>query len=227
MSGEPTRADLALRIDHTLLASEPTSVQIDHLCDACLERGYFAACVEPGWVRRCARRLTGGKTVVVAAVGFGQLTAGASDKAPQARRALEDGAAEIDIPVDLAALIAGDKKAVVGDIAAVVEAAKRVNEDAIVKVIFDTPTLSNNQIIFGCRCAAEAQADFVGGSAGVHSTGAVTADHIALLRKHSAPIKVKAGGVLADLRNALAMIEAGADRLGVLAGASLDGTRAL
>ena len=227
MSATPTRADLARRIDHTLLAPEATPAQIDHLCDACLERGYFAACVEPGWVRHCARRLTGGETVVVAAVGFGQPTAAASNKGLQARRALEDGAAEIDMFADLAALIVGDKKAVVRDIASVVEAAKRVNQDAIVKVILETPALTNDQIIFGCRCVAEAQADFVGAGAGVHSTGAVTAGHVVLLRKHSAPIKVKAGGVSDDLKNALAMIEAGADRLGVLAGANLDGTRAL
>ena len=128
---------------------------------------------------------------------------------------------------DLAALIVGDKKAVVRDIASVVEAAKRVNQDAIVKVILETPALTNDQIIFGCRCVAEAQADFVGASDGVHSTGAVTAGHVVLLRKHSAPIKVKAGGVSDDLKNALAMIEAGADRLGVLAEATVNRTRPL
>jgi deoxyribose-phosphate aldolase len=227
VSAEPTRAALARRIDHTLLAPETTPAQIERLCSACLEQGYFAACVEPGWVGRCARRLAGGKTVVVAAIGLGQPTATAGDKALQAKRAMEDGAAEVDMIVDLASLIAGDKNAVVSDIAAVIEAAKRVNEDAIVKVILETPALNNDQIIFGCRCAAEAQADFVGAGGGLHSTGAATIGHVALLRKHSAPIGVKAGGLLDDPKTALEMIEAGADRLGVLAGGATDGTRLL
>ena len=103
------------------------------------------------------------------------------------------------------------------DIAAVVAATKRANQRASVKVILETRALTNEQIILGCRCVAEGQADYVKTSTGFHANGGATVEHVALLRKHAAPLKVKAAGGIRDLKNALAMIEAGADRLGMSA----------
>lgn len=117
--------------------------------------------------------------------------------------------------VNLAALMAGDRAGVSADIGGVVEAVRRVNGDALVKVILETRALSDDRIILGCRCTAEAQADFVKTSTGFHPAGGATVEHVALLRKHAAPIRVKASGGIRDLPTALAMLNAGADRLGL------------
>jgi len=138
-------------------------------------------------------------------------------KAEEARRAVEQGAREVDMVVNLGALIAGDRPTVVGDIAAVVETTKRANPAALVKVILETRALTDEQIILGCQCCIEARADFVKTSTGFHAKGGATVEHAALLKKHAAPLKVKAAGGIRDLPTALAMLEAGADRLGMSA----------
>jgi deoxyribose-phosphate aldolase len=212
------RRELAARIDHTLLKPEATAEQIDRLCDECREFDFAAACVNPVWVRRCAARLERSNTAVCCVVGFPLGASLSETKADEARRAVEAGAREIDMVVNLGALIAGDRKAVSADIEAVVAATKRTDPDATVKVILETRALATEQIILGCRCVAEAQADYVKTSTGFHPAGGATVEHVALLRKHAAPLKVKAAGGIRDLLTALAMLEAGASRLGMSAG---------
>ncbi|MCG3125933.1 MAG: Deoxyribose-phosphate aldolase 2 [Phycisphaerae bacterium] len=212
-----TRAELARIIDHTLLKPEATAEQVDRLCDECLEHGFFCACLNPAWVERAVRRLERGRTVVASVAGFPLGASLPESKALEARRAVEQGAREVDMVVNLAELIAGRREAAVRDIAAVVDATKRADSRALVKVILETRALSDEQIILGCRSVAEAQADFVKTSTGFHAAGGATVEHVALLRKHSAPIQVKAAGGIRDLATALAMVEAGADRLGMSA----------
>ncbi|MFN0135502.1 MAG: deoxyribose-phosphate aldolase [Phycisphaerae bacterium] len=213
--------ELARRIDHTILKPEATCAQVDKLCDEAREFGFVAVCVNPCWVELCARRLAGSATSVCTVAGFPLGASISEAKAFEARRAVEQGALEVDMVVNLADLITGDHKAVTRDIEAVVAATKRANEHAIVKVILETRALTEEQIIMGCRCVAEAQADFVKTSTGFHANGGATVEHVALLRRHSAPIKVKAAGGIRDLKTALAMIEAGADRLGMSASAAV------
>lgn len=212
-----TRADLARLIDHTVLKPETTREQIDRLCDECVEYGFFAACVNPIWVRRCVERLSGTSTAVCSVAGFPLGATSPGAKALETRLAVEEGAREVDMVVNLADLIAGDRSAVVRDIRSVVEAARRANDQALVKVILETRVLTEQQIVLGCRCVAEAQADFVKTSTGFHAAGGATVEHVALLHKHSAPIRVKAAGGIRDLRTALAMVEAGAARIGMSA----------
>lgn len=212
-----TRAELARIIDHTLLKPEATVEQIDRLCDECLEHGFFCACLNPVWVEHAVRRLERGATVVASVAGFPLGASLPESKALEARRAVEQGAREVDMVVNLAELIAGRRDAVTRDIAAVVDATKRADSRALVKVILETRALSDEQLILGCRCVAEAQADFVKTSTGFHAAGGATVEHVALLRKHSAPILVKAAGGIRDLATALAMVESGADRLGMSA----------
>jgi len=212
-----TRAELARLIDHTLLTPEATADQVDRLCDECLRHNFFAACVNPVWVPRCVERLRGSQTRVATVAGFPLGATTTQAKALEARLAIEQGAAEVDLVVNLGALLAGDRTTVVRDIVAVVDAVKRVDDDALVKVILETRALTDAQIILGCRCVAEAQADFVKTSTGFHPAGGATVEHVALLHKHAAPIKVKAAGGIRHLPTALAMIEAGAARLGLSA----------
>jgi deoxyribose-phosphate aldolase len=216
-----SRAELARYIDHTLLKPEATAEQIDRLCEECLVHSFAAACVNPVWVARCAGQLAHDSTAVASVVGF---PLGASEpdvKAYEALTAIEQGASEIDMVVNLGALIAGEQQAVTEDIATVIESVRRAAPEALVKVILETRALDEAQIILGCRCAAEADADFVKTSTGFHPAGGATEAHVALLRKHAAPLRVKASGGIRDLRTALSMINAGADRLGMSAGVAV------
>lgn len=212
-----TRIELARLIDHTLLKPEATAQQIDRLCDECLQYGFYAACVNPAWVERCVRRLAESSTCVASVAGFPLGASLSATKADEARRVVEHGATEVDMVVNVGALIAGDEAAVVRDIEMVVSAVKRTNESALVKVILETSALTDEQIVLGCHCAAEALADFVKTSTGFHPAGGATVEHVALLRRHASPLKVKAAGGIRDVQTALAMIEAGADRLGMSA----------
>ena len=218
MSGLPqTPAELARFIDHTVLKPETTVEQIDRLCDECVEHGFCAACVNPVWVSRCVQRLARSQTVVASVAGFPLGASLTATKAGEARRAVEQGAMEVDMVANMGALVAGDADTVRRDIEAVVSATVGANSKALVKVILETRALTDEQIILGCRCAAEAQADFVKTSTGFHPAGGATVAQVALLREHAVPLKVKAAGGIRDLKTALAMIEAGADRLGMSA----------
>lgn len=212
-----TRRELAAMIDHTVLKPETTQKQVDQLCDECLQYGFFGACVQPVWVEHCVRRLSGGRSCVASVAGFPHGASLPQAKALEARLAVEQGAREVDMVVHVGDLVALRRDAVVRDIAGVVDAAKRANPSALVKVILETAALTDEQIILGCRCVAEAQADFVKTSTGFHPAGGASAAHVALLHKHAAPIKVKASGGIRDLATAQAMIAAGASRLGLSA----------
>ncbi|MGD8453537.1 MAG: deoxyribose-phosphate aldolase [Phycisphaerae bacterium] len=212
-----TRTTLARTIDHTLLKPEATAAQIDCLCDECREFNFYAACVNPVWVARCVERLAGSGTCVASVVGFPLGATTPAAKALEARLAVEQGAAEVDMVVNLGALIAGEEATVAEDIAAVVEAARGANPHALVKVILETRALTDEQIILGCRCAVEAGAHFVKTSTGFHAGGGATVEHVALLHKHAGNLGVKAAGGIRDLPTAQAMLAAGATRLGMSA----------
>ncbi len=212
-----TRAELARLIDHTQLKPDATQSHVERLCAECLQFGFAAACVNPLWVPLCVGRLEGSSTAVATVAGFPLGAVPARTKAFEAQQAVEQGAREIDMVVNIGALIAGDADAVRKDIMAVVAAAKGAHADAVVKVILETRALTEAQAALGCRCAVEARADYVKTSTGFHAAGGATIAHVARLRKLANPLKVKAAGGIRDLPTALAMIEAGADRLGLSA----------
>lgn len=216
-----TRADLARRIDHTLLKPEATQVDIGKLCDECLRYHFAAACVNGYWISSCAARLAGSSTAVAAVVGFplGAMTTEA--KVFETTTSVAHGAREIDMVVNLGALSAGDRTATTRDIAAVVDAAKQVNQGAQVKVILETAALDDDKIKLGCECAAAAHADYVKTSSGFHPAGGATVRHVQLLREYAGDMQVKAAGGIRDLATAQSMIEAGADRLGMSASVAI------
>ncbi len=214
------RTTLARAIDHTLLKPEATQAQIDQLCAECLEYDFAAVCVNPCWVPFCAERLAG-RAAVATVAGFPLGAATSETKAFEAREAVAQGAVEIDMVVNLGALKAGRHDIVKDDIEAVVRATKSQREEALVKVILETAALTTDEVIAGCRCAAEAQADYVKTSTGFHPAGGATIEAVQLLYKHASPIKVKASGGIRDLAAATAMLEAGAARLGMSAGVAV------
>jgi len=216
-----TRAELARLIDHTLLKPEARASDVARLCDEGLEHGFYSVCVNPWWVPECVRRVGGSPVRVCTVAGFPLGATMPEQKAYEARLAVAAGASEIDMVANIGALRDGQRDVVVRDIAAVVDAAKSANPDALVKVIVETRALTEPEMILACRCVAEAQADFIKTSTGFHPAGGATAEHVAFLKRHIAPIRVKASGGIRDLATALAMLEAGADRLGMSAGVTV------
>ncbi|MCZ6651534.1 MAG: deoxyribose-phosphate aldolase [Planctomycetota bacterium] len=212
-----TPQQLAAMIDHTLLRPEVTCPQIDRLCAQALKHGFCAVCVNPVYVSQAARRLTGSPVVVASVAGFPLGANTTAAKIEDARQAIDAGAREIDMVLQLGALIAGEKNRVRDDIAAVADVVHAASPDHVLKVILETAALSPELIALGCRCCAEAQVDFIKTSSGFHPAGGATEQAVATLKKLATPIKIKAAGGIGDLKTALSMIEAGADRLGMSA----------
>ncbi|MCG3130325.1 MAG: Deoxyribose-phosphate aldolase 1 [Phycisphaerae bacterium] len=216
-----TRHQIAATIDHTLLAAQATPEEIDRLCDEAREQGFFAVCLNPVHVARAKRRLSGSQVKVATVAGF-PLGATRSDlKADEARRAIEDGADEVDMVVALGHLIAGDAAHVRRDIEAVAHAVHGCGSGRLLKVILETSALLPDQIILGCRCAAEGEADFVKTSTGFHPSGGATVEAVRLLHRHASPLKVKASGGIRDRATLTAMLEAGASRIGTSSGVKI------
>jgi deoxyribose-phosphate aldolase len=214
-----TAAELARRIDHTALKPETTRADVERLCRETREHAFAAACVAPVWVRDAARCLGGAGPRVCAVIAFPHGAETAGGKADAARRALEDGARELDMVIALGLLKSGDGGAVERDIRGVVEAARPFG--AIVKVILETALLSDEEKVLGCRLAEAAGADFVKTSTGFGPGGATVADVALLARTVGGRLGVKASGGIRSLDFALALIDAGATRLGCSASVGL------
>lgn len=225
-----TRAELARLIDHTLLRPEAGEAQIDRLCDEALEHGFAAVCINPIWVERCARRIAAAAVrtapLVCSVAGFPLGAVCTQTKADEAALAIAHGAREVDMVIHIADAIAGRRDALTRDIATVVHAVRHADPAAHVKVILETRALTDAQIALACECCVAARADFVKTSTGFHTSGGATVEHVALLRKHAPGLRVKAAGGIRDLATALAMIEAGADRLGMSASVAVLGEMA-
>jgi deoxyribose-phosphate aldolase len=211
--------EIAGLIDHTLLKPEATQAQIETLCAEAREHGFASVCVNPCWVRLCADRLRGWPPKVCTVVGFPLGATLADVKAFEAARAIADGAAEVDMVMNVGALKSGHYREVERDVAAVVDACRRGG--AILKVILETALLDDDEKVKACVIAKAAGADFVKTSTGFGPGGATAAD-VALMRRVVGPeMGVKAAGGVRDLAAAQAMIEAGADRIGASVGVKI------
>lgn len=208
--------DVSGYIDHTLLKPEATRAEIEKLCDEARTFSFASVCVNPTWVKDCAFALHGSAVKVCTVVGF-PLGATLPDvKAYETRRAIFDGATEIDMVINIGALKSNDNDTVQRDIRAVVEAAHEAC--AIVKVIIETALLTDEEKIRACLLARQAGADFVKTSTGFSRGGATVADIELMRRTVGAEMGVKAAGGVKDLTAAREMIAAGATRLGASAG---------
>lgn len=204
-------------IDHTILKATATRADIERLCDEAIEHSFASVCVNTCWVPLCAERLANSEVEVCCVVGF-PLGAMATDpKAYEARWAVDNGADEVDMVLNVGWLLAGEDDAVRADIAAVVEAA----QGRCVKVILETCYLNDEQIERACRLSVEAHATFVKTSTGF-GTGGATVHDVALMAKAvNGAAKVKASGGIHTAEEAAAMVEAGADRIGTSSGIAI------
>jgi len=210
--------NIAKMIDHTLLKANTTKAQIVQLCEEAKEHGFASVCVNPTWVATAAELLTGTDVNVCTVIGFPLGANTPETKAFETKDAIEKGATEVDMVINIGALKDGDDELVERDIRAVVEAAKG---KALVKVIIETCLLTEEEKVRACRLAVQAGADYVKTSTGF-STGGATVEDIALMRKTVGPnIGVKASGGVRDLQGAEAMIAAGATRIGTSSGVAI------
>ena len=208
--------DLARYIDHTLLKPDATAADVDRLCDEAIEHGFAAVCINPTWVRRAADRVRGTDVAVASVIGFPFGASTSEVKAMEARRAIRDGAREIDMVLNIGALRSGMRDLVREDIAKVSDACHE--SGALNKVIIETALLTDQEKVVACRLAKEAKADFVKTSTGYASGGATVFD-VALMREAVGPrIGVKASGGIRTRDDVEEMIAAGATRIGASAG---------
>ncbi len=209
--------NLAKYIDHTILKPDATKEDIRILCEEAKTYGFASVCVNPYWVSYAKQLLQDTDVAICTVVGFPLGATPACVKAYETSQAIEDGADEIDMVINIGALKSQDTQTVLEDIKAVVKASKQ----KLVKVIIETCLLTDEQKRLACRLALEAQADFVKTSTGFSSHGA-TLEDVALMKsvvKDQA--KVKASGGIRDYATAMSMIEAGASRLGTSSGVKI------
>jgi len=208
---------LSSYIDHTLLKADATEGQIRKLCAEALEQKFYAVCVNGSRVR-LARQFLGNAPVKIAAVvGFPLGAMETSSKAQETSGAVGNGADEIDMVINIGQLKDGNTEAVLEDIRAVVRAAA----GRPVKAIIETALLTNEQKVLACKLAVEAGATFVKTSTGFGSTGATVEDVKLMRATVGRNIGVKASGGIKDRQMALAMIEAGATRIGTSSGVAI------
>ncbi len=215
-SGEDCSPEcLGSLIDHTLLKPGATMRDIDQLCGEAAEHRFKSVCVNPGWVERCARKLSGTGVAVCTVIGFPLGATTTETKAFEARQAQDNGARELDMVIHVGRLKGGDHDYVHKDIQAVCGARR---SGTLVKVIIETCLLTDEEKKVACELARQAGADFVKTSTGFAGGGATVAD-VALMRQavgHS--LGVKASGGVKSRDDLMAMVKAGATRIGASAG---------
>jgi deoxyribose-phosphate aldolase len=213
-----TAAEMAQYIDHTLLKPEATPDALAKLCAEAISYGFKAVCVNSGNVAYVAGKLQGSNVAVCTVVGFPLGAMQTRAKAFEAENAVAEGAAELDMVLNIGALKSGDLKAVEADIKAVREVAE---SPIVLKVIIETGLLTAEEKIKACELTKNAGADFVKTCTGFSSGGA-TVEDVALMREVvGQEMSVKASGGIKDWSTALTMIKAGADRIGTSSGVGI------
>jgi deoxyribose-phosphate aldolase len=214
-SGAPAGTVAAL-IDHTLLKPDASQPDIETLCREAAEFGFATVCVNPTWVGTCARLLKGSRVLVCSVVGFPLGATTCDVKNYETRRAIFDGAREIDMVINVGALKSGQLQLVERDIAAVAEPCR--DAGVISKVIIEAALLTDEEKVAACTLAKAAGADFVKTSTGFGPGGATAADVALMRRVVGDEMGVKAAGGVRDLQALNAMVSAGASRVGASAG---------
>jgi deoxyribose-phosphate aldolase len=215
-----SKKELAKMIDSTDVRATATRNEIEALCKEAVHYGIGCVCVNPVYVKFAAALLKGSSVRLCSTVGFPFGTSLPDIKALEAIKAIEDGAHELDMVISLSALKSGDYEAVKQDIRAVVDA-KGLSEDIVIKVIIETAQLTPSEKLTACRLAKEAGADFVKTSTGFFGGGATVEDVRLMRQAVGKDIGVKAAGGIRTYAEALAMIEAGANRIGTSSAAAI------
>lgn len=210
-SSHITPKELAGYIDHTLLKPGATQEQFEQLCDEALHYKFKSVCVNSSWVSFVAKKLRGSSVKVCSVIGFPLGEMATRSKAFEARNAIANGAHELDMVMNIGALKSRNLKLVEEDIRAIKRACRSTT---LLKVIIETSLLTEEEKVLACEISKKAGADFVKTSTGFTGAGA-TAEDVALMRRVVGPkMGVKASGGIRDYKTAVAMIQAGANRIG-------------
>ncbi|WP_027063558.1 deoxyribose-phosphate aldolase [Mesoplasma seiffertii] len=204
-------------IDHTLLKPEATKAQIVKLCDEAKEHDFATVCVNSFWTKFAKTQLKGTNVGVTTVIGFPLGACSTATKVFETTQAIADGSDEIDMVVNIGALKDQDYQTVLADMQAVKQAAK----NKIVKCIMENCLLSKTEIVKACELAVEAGLDYVKTSTGFNSSGATVEDVALMFKTVNGKALVKAAGGVRNHQDAMAMIDAGANRLGTSGGVAI------
>ena len=216
-------ADVAQYIDHTLLKPDATQDQFEQLCDEAVEYSFYSVCVNSYWVPFCAKRLRGKNVAVCSVIGFPLGAMDSRSKGFETRNAIENGASEIDMVINIGALKSGNLDAVEKDIRAVRRACRATT---LLKVIIETCLLTDDEKVLACEISKQAGADYVKTSTGLAEGGATAHDIALMKRVVGSSLGVKASGGVRTFEDAKLMIESGATRIGASASVKIVSTRA-
>jgi deoxyribose-phosphate aldolase len=204
-------------IDHTLLKADATKQQIITLCKEAREHSFATVCINPTWIETAYEELKGSDVGVCTVIGFPLGASQSATKAYETKVAIDSGASEVDMVINIGAVKESNEELVLNDVKAVVDAALSVP----VKVILETCLLTNEEIEWACKICEKAGAKFVKTSTGF-STGGATLEHVRLMRASVGQnVLVKASGGVRDIQAAKDMIDAGAARLGTSSGVKI------
>lgn len=212
---------LANCIDHTLLSSTATSEQIKQLCQQAKSYGFRTVFVNPRWIPLAAEQLHGCKTGVGSVSGFPLGADSTKIKVAQAEDCIFAGADEIDMVADLAAIIEGDAKYLSNQLQAVLKVCHSMKPAVCLKVIIEATALTCEQKIFACQIAGRCRVDFVKTSTGMNPAGGATIEDVRLMKEYAPNCKVKASGGIRTAKQALEMLQAGAERIGTSSGVEI------
>ena len=212
---------LAGVIDHTLLNATATSEQIKQLCEEAKSYGFHTVCVNGRWISLAAELLTGSKVAVggVVSLPLGANTTKA--KVAQTKDAVFAGADEIDMVADLSAVIEGDTKYLVNQFSAVLKVCRSMRPVVVLKVIIESAALNREQKILACQTAQLCGVDFIKTSTGMNPAGGATVEDIKLMKEVAPNCRIKAAGGIKTAKQALDMLEAGAERIGTSSGVQI------
>jgi deoxyribose-phosphate aldolase len=208
---------LAGMIDHTQLSATATSDEIKRLCEEAKEYGFCSVSINQRWIPLAADLLHGTKVKVDSVISLPLGADSTKVKAAAAKDAIFAGADEIDMVADLSAIIEGDQQYLSRQITAVLKVCRSMRPAVILKVIIEAAALTIEQKIFACQVAERCRVDFVKTSTGMHAAGGATVEDVRLMKEYAPHCKVKAAGGIRTAKQAIELIEAGADRIGTSA----------
>lgn len=236
MSAPLTPTDLARRMDHTILKPEATAADVDKVIAEAIQHQFASVCVAPVWVTRVSTALRGsgrgavgqGGVKTCTVVGFPHGTSKPTIKAIEATSAIKDGADEVDVVAHLPYLANADAASARAELIEVAKAARATRRDVVIKVIVESAYLltlgaerGEAAIAAACQAVRESGCDFIKTSTGFHPAGGASVEQVRLMKKYGEGLLVKASGGIRDYQTAKAMIDAGADRLGVSASVAI------
>ena len=213
--------ELVGRIDHTLLDAVATKERIEQLCEEAKSYGFHTVCVNPRWLALAAERLHNTKVKVGGVVSLPLGGDTTKIKVAQAKEAIFAGADEVDMVADLAAIIAGDVKYLQSQLSGVLKICRSMRPAVVLKVIIESAALNKEQKIFACQVAQVCGVDFIKTSTGMNPAGGATVEDIKLMKETAPKCRIKAAGGIKTAKQALEMLDAGAERIGTSSGVKI------